>query len=39
MITTQPASELRDELEEVRAAPQEWTDRWSEFQGTLRRCG
>lgn len=39
MITTEPASELRDGLEEVRAAPQEWTDRWTEYQSSLRHAG
>jgi len=39
MITTDKANELRDELEEVRAAWQEWMDRWSEFQGSLQRAG
>jgi hypothetical protein len=38
-ITTDKASELRDELEEVRAAWQEWIDRWTEFQRTLRHAG
>ena len=39
MIATDKASELRDELEEVRAAWQEWIDRWTEFQRTLRHAG
>jgi hypothetical protein len=39
MITTDKANELRDELEEVRAAWQEWTDRWTEYQRTLRHAG
>jgi hypothetical protein len=39
MIATDKALELRDELEEVRAAWQEWMDRWTEYQRTLRRAG
>ena len=39
MITTDRANELRDELEEVRAAWQEWIDRWTEYQRTLRHAG
>ena len=39
MITTDKANELRDELEEVRAAWQEWIDRWTEYQRTLRHAG
>ena len=39
MIATDKALELRDELEEVRAAWQEWTDRWTEYQRTLRLAG
>jgi hypothetical protein len=39
MIATDKASELRDELEEVRAAWQEWTDLWTEYQRTLRHAG
>ena len=39
MIATETAEELRDGLEEVREAWREWTDRWSEFQGTLSRSG
>jgi hypothetical protein len=39
MIATDKANELRDELEEVRAAWQEWTDRWTEYQRTLRHAG
>ena len=39
MITTDKANELRDELEEVRAAWQEWTARWTEYQRTLRHAG
>jgi hypothetical protein len=39
MIATDKASELRDELEEVRAAWQEWIDRWTEYQRTLRHAG
>ena len=33
------AQELRDELDEVREAWQQWTDRWSEFESTLSRSG
>jgi hypothetical protein len=39
MIATDKASELRDEFEEVRAAWQEWTDLWTEYQRTLRHAG
>ena len=39
MIAPDKANELRDELEEVRAAWQEWTDRWTEYQRTLRHAG
>jgi hypothetical protein len=39
MIATDKALELRDELEEVRAAWQEWIDRWTQFQHTLRHAG
>ena len=39
MIATDKANELRDELEEVRAAWQEWMDRWTEYQRTLRHAG
>jgi len=39
MIATDKASELPDELEEVRAAWQEWTDRWAEYQRSLRHAG
>jgi hypothetical protein len=39
MIATDKALELRDELEEVRAAWQEWMDRWTEYQRTLRHAG
>ena len=39
MIDSDRANELRDELEEVRAAWQEWTDRWTEYQRTLRHAG
>jgi hypothetical protein len=38
-IDTTRAEELRDELEEVREAWREWTDRWEEFQQTLRQAG
>ena len=39
MITTDRANELRDELEEVRAAWQEWIETWSAFGRTLRHSG
>jgi hypothetical protein len=39
MIATDRANELRDELEEVRAAWQEWTDRWTGYKRTLRHAG
>jgi len=39
MIDIDTASELRDELEEVREAWQSWTDRWTEFQSSLSRSG
>ena len=39
MIATDRANELRDELEEVRAAWQEWIDRWTEYQRSLRHAG
>ena len=39
LIDSDRANELRDELEEVRAAWQEWIDRWTEFQRTLRHAG
>jgi hypothetical protein len=39
MIATDKALELREELEEVRAAWAEWTDRWTEYQRTLRHAG
>jgi len=39
MIATDKANELRDELEDVRAAWQEWMDRWTEYQRTLRHAG
>ena len=39
MIIPDKALELRDELEEVRAAWQEWTDRWTQYQSTLRHAG
>ena len=39
MIATDKAEYLRDELEEVRAAWQEWIDRWTEYQRVLRHAG
>lgn len=39
LIDSDRANELRDELEEVRAAWQEWIDRWTEYQRTLRHAG
>jgi hypothetical protein len=39
LIDSDRANELRDELEEVRAVWQEWIDRWTEFQRTLRHAG
>jgi hypothetical protein len=39
LIDSERANELRDELEEVREAWQNWTDRWTEFQRTLRHAG
>jgi hypothetical protein len=38
-MDTETVEELRDELEEVRAAWREWTDRWEEFQASLRCAG
>jgi len=38
-IDVDTAQELRDGLEEVREAWREWTDRWTEFQRTLRHAG
>jgi hypothetical protein len=38
-MDTETAEELRDELEEVREAWREWTDRWEEFQTSLRQAG
>ena len=39
MIATDKALELREELEEVRAAWQEWTVCWTQYQHTLRHAG
>jgi hypothetical protein len=38
-ITTDKANELRDELEDVREAWREWTEKWEAFQRTLRQGG
>jgi len=38
-IDVDTAQELRDGLEEVREAWQQWTDRWAEYQRTLRHAG
>ena len=38
-MTTDKASELRDELEDVREAWREWTEKWEAFQQTLRHGG
>jgi hypothetical protein len=38
-IDVDTAQELRDGLEEVREAWQQWTDRWTEYQRTLRHAG
>jgi hypothetical protein len=38
-MTTDQASALRDELEDVRDAYREWTESWESFQRTLRHAG
>jgi len=38
-MTTEKASELRDELEDVREAWREWTEQWAAFGRTLRAGG
>ena len=38
-MTAEKASELRDELEDVREAWREWTESWEAFQRTLRHAG
>jgi len=38
-MTTEKASELRDELEDVREAWREWTEQWEAFGRTLRHAG
>ena len=38
-MTTEKASELREELEDVREAWREWTEQWEAFQRTLRHGG
>jgi hypothetical protein len=38
-MTTDKASELRDELEDVREAWREWTEKWQVFGRTLRHAG
>ena len=38
-MTPEKASELRDELEDVREAWREWTAQWEAFQRTLRHGG
>ena len=38
-MTGDKANELRDELEDVREAWREWTEKWEAFQGTLRHGG
>ena len=38
-MTPEKASELRDELEDMREAWREWTEQWEAFQRTLRQGG
>ena len=38
-MTTDKASELRDELEDVRGPWREWTEKWEAFQGILSAGG
>lgn len=38
-MTTDKASELREELEDVREVWREWTERWAAFRRTLRHGG
>ena len=38
-MTAQKASELREELEDVRGAYSEWIEKWEAFQRTLRHGG
>ncbi len=38
-MTTDKASALRDELEDVREAWREWIEQWAGFQRTLRHGG